>query len=212
MDITGAIPGHVVTDYGYHKGYNNNNCDNRIDTDTILRGLSDIRMEQKQSEADLLSQMAADAAVIAKDFNDTTFRLHENIRNVADQILVSSNLTQAQVASTAALTQAQIAASTAATNALIAEKSAVALLAGEKQTATILAALSATELRQLQDQLNETRSHRDRYHSEVNFGNQLSVVQSQINKLDQIQRSTNQAINFGSGKIGEQTSTSNQVR
>jgi len=219
MDITGAIPGHVGTDYGYHRyGYNsgcNNGCNDRsnnVDHDTILRSLSDIRMEGKEIEAELLQTAAANTALLTKDITDSTFRLHENIRNVADQILVSSNLTQAQVASTAAMTQAQIAAAKASTDLLICEKSASQMLAGEKNTATILAALAATELRQLQDELNEARLERNRYHSEVNFGNQLNVVQSQINKLDQIQRSTNQAINFGSGKIGEQTSTSNQVR
>jgi hypothetical protein len=165
-------------------------------------------MENKEAECEILGQMASDAAVNAKNFNDTTFRLHENIRNVADQILVSSNLTQAQVAAQGAATAQQFAVSALAQ----ANNTSAILLAGEKQTASILAALSATELRQLQDELNETRLEKSRYHSEVNFGNQLSVVQSQINKLDQIQRSTNQAINFGSGTIGAQKSTSNQVR
>jgi phage shock protein A len=204
MDVTGAIPQVIMGDYGWrHGNYGNGYCNDssRIDTDTILRGLSDIRMEQKESEADLLKQMCADAAVNAKNFGDTTFRLHENIRNVADQILASSNLTQAQVA------QGFAAAALAAAN-----NTSAIVLAGEKQTAAILAALSATELRQVQDQLNESRLKVSSLHSDINFGNQLSVIKSQINSLDQIQRSTNQAINFGNGRTGEQSSTSNQVR
>jgi hypothetical protein len=188
MDVTGAIPTAMVNGYGYNHSYDNGG--NRIDHDTILRGISDVRMEQREAECDIVKALADSSAVIAKDHADSTFRLHENIRNVADQILVSSNLTQAQVAAAAAATA----------------------LATEKSTAAILAAISATELRQLQDELNETRLERNRYHGEVNFGNQIAILQSQLNSLDQIQRSTNQAINFGTGSISGQTSTSNQVR
>lgn len=186
MDVTGAIPTTMIPNYGWNHNDNSNN----VDHDTILRSLSDIRMEGKETEGVLLRTAAANAAVSAKETSDSTFRLHENIRNVADQILVSSNMTQAQVAAGNAVIQAQIAAS----------------------NASVLAAISATELRQLQDELNETRLERNRYHGEVNFGNQLSLIQSQINQLDQVQRSTNQAINFGTGTIGAQTTTSNQVR
>lgn len=196
MDVTGAIPSMVVGDYGW-----NHNGGNRVDHDTILRGISDIRMEQQKNESDILSSLAASDAVSAKDRADSTFRLHENIRNVADQILVSSTMTQANVASAAAASALASATNTAAI-----------LLAGEKQTASVLAALASTELRQLQDELNETRLERNRYHGEVNFGNQLAIIQSQINSLDQVQRSTNQAINFGTGTIGAQSTTSNQVR
>jgi hypothetical protein len=210
MDVTGAIPTAMVTDYGWRQG--NYDCGNRIDHDTILRGLSDIRMEAKETEADirmetketeavLLRTAAANAAVIAKDSCDSTYRLHNSIHHVGDQVLASANLTQSLVASTSCATQAAIAAASSA-----------ALLAGERQTAAILAALSATELRQVQDKLNETRLECSGYKSHINFGDQFSAIQSQIYKLDQIQRSTNQAINFGSGRIGEQTSTSNQVR
>lgn len=200
MDVMGAIPTTVVGGYDWRHG-NYNGDSSRIDTDTILRGLSDIRMEQKESEASLLKEANYNAAVAAKDRADSTFRLHENIRNVADQILVSSTMTQADVAAAAAASALASATNTAAI-----------LLAGEKQTASILSALSATELRQLQDELNETRLERNRYHGEVNFGSQLAIIQSQINSLDQVQRSTNQAINFGTGTIGAQTSTQNQVR
>ncbi len=93
--------------------------------------------------------MSANASIAAKDNADSIFRLHDNIRNVADQILVSSNLTQAQVAAA----------------------SSAALLASEKNTAAILAALSAQEMRQLQNELNEARSEKTRYHAEINFGN-----------------------------------------
>lgn len=186
MDITG-IP---TTGHGCGYGYGYNDNGNRIDHNTILRGLSDMRMENKEAECGILKSIADSSAMAAKDRADSTFRLHENIRNVADQILVSSNLTQAQVAQAAA----------------------AQALATEKSTATILAAISASELRQLQDELNETRLERSRYHSEVNFGNQFAILQSQLNSLDQVQRSTNQAINFGNGGIGPQTSTNNQVR
>lgn len=201
MDVTGAIPQVVMGDYGWRNGNYHGVDSNRIDTDTILRGLSDIRMEQKESEASLLKEANYNAAVSAKDRADSTFRLHENIRNVADQILVSSTMTQADVASAAAASALASATNTAAI-----------LLAGEKQTASILAAFAATELRQLQDELNESRLKASSLHNDINFGKQLNVIQSQINSLDQIQRSTNQAINFGTGTIGAQTSTSNQVR
>jgi len=203
MDVTGAIPSPFAVGYGWGHGNDYRKCDsgNRVDHDTILRSLSDIRMEGKESEGVILRTAAANAAVAAKDNCDTLFRLHDNIRTVADQILQSTALTQAQVAAGNALTQAKIA-----------EASCAQLMAGERNTASILAAMSATELRQLQDELNETRLQKHRYHSEVNFGNQVAVIQSQINQLDQIQRSTNQAINFGNGGIGPQTSTQNQVR
>lgn len=157
MDVTGAIP--TGMPYGYGFGANN------TDTDAILRSISDARMETKESEAVILR-------TISKEVSDSTFRLHENIRNVADQILVSSNLTQAQLASS--------------TSAL--------LLAGERQTATILASLQATEMRQLQDELNEARHERSRYQSQV--------------------QALNTAINFGSGSTGALTSTAtnNTVR
>lgn len=195
MDVTGAIPG-VVYPYTHP-----NNLDVNKDNDVVLRSLSDIRMEGKESEASLLKQMGLDSAMRAKESADSTFRLHDNIRNTTDAILTASALTQAQVASTASITQAAIAAASSA-----------ALIAGERQTASILAAMSSTELRQLQDELNETRLERNRYHGEVNFGNQINQIQSQLNSLDQVQRSTNQAINFGTGNIAPQTSTSNQVR
>lgn len=185
MDVTGAIPTMINPyDYGYRHDSSNN-----VDHDTILRSLSDIRMEGKESEGILLSTLAANAAVIAKESSDSTFRLHENIRNVADAILTSSNLTQAQIASA----------------------SSAALLAGERQTATVLAALSATEMRQLQDELNSTRLERSRYQFDADFGDKLVGIQNQLNKFEQIQRSTNQAINFGTGTIGAQSTTSNQV-
>lgn len=199
MDVTGAIPQVVLGDYGWRNG--NHGESGRIDTDTILRSLSDIRMEAKETEASLLKEAGYNASVAAKDRADSTFRLHENIRNVADQILVSSTMTQADIAAAAAASALASANNTASI-----------LLAGEKQTASILAALSSTELRQLQDELNQTRLERVRFQSEVNFGTQFSVLQSQINSLDQIQRSTNQAINFGSGSTGAQTTSSNQVR
>lgn len=159
MDVTGAIPG-VVNGYGYGFGNNNSNSD----VDAILRGIGDARMETKESEAVILR-------TISKEVSDSTFRLHENVRNVADQILVSSNLTQAQLA--------------ASTSAL--------LLAGERQTASILAAMQASELRQLQDELNETRHERSRYQGQV--------------------QALNTAINFGSGSTGALTSnaTNNSV-
>lgn len=158
MDVTGAIPTGMPF-HGY--GYSNNN---NSDVDAILRSISDARMETKESEAVILR-------TISKEVSDSTFRLHENIRNVADQILVSSNLTQSQLASS--------------TSAL--------LLAGERQTATILASLQATEMRQLQDELNETRLQRSRYEGQV--------------------QALNTAINFGSGSTGALTSnaTNNSV-
>jgi hypothetical protein len=197
MDVTGAIPSHILGGYGWGHGENGN----RADHNTILRGISDGRMENRQAECDILKSIADSSSMASKDRADGVFRLHENIRNVADQILQSTALTQAQVAAGNALTQSQIAAASCAS-----------LMAGEKNTAAILAAISATELRQLQDELNETRLERNRYHGEVNFGNQVAILQSQINSLDQYQRSTNQAINFGNGGIGPQTSTQNQVR
>lgn len=190
MDVTGAIPQMVMGDYGWKNN----------DQETH-RGLSDIRKEIQEAEGVLLRELSANAAVNAKEHSDSTFRLHENIRNVADQILVSSTMTQANVASAAAASALASATNTAAI-----------LLAQEKSTASVLAALAATELRQLQDELNETRLERNRYHGEVNFGNQIAILQSQLNSLDQVQRSTNQAINFGTGTIGAQTTTSNQVR
>lgn len=156
MDVTAVMP---VMMTGGHYGHNDNSF---TDTDAILRSVADARMETKESEAVILR-------TISKEVSDSTFRLHENIRNVADQIMISSNLTQAQLA---------------ASNSAL-------LLAGEKQTATILATLAATELRDLQNELNEVRSERSRY-------------QNQVSAL-------NQAINFGSGSIGAQTSTSNNV-
>lgn len=151
MDVTGAIPGMVTP--GYYNGSNNS-----ADIDAILRGIGDARMETKESEAVILR-------TISKEVSDSTFRLHENIRNVADQILVSSNLTQSQLA--------------ASTSAL--------LLAGERQTATILSSLQATEMRQLQDELNEARHERSRWQGQV--------------------QALNTAINFGSGSTGALTST-----
>lgn len=159
MDVTGAIPtGMPFGNYGLVSN-------DHTDADAILRSIADARMETKESEAVILR-------TISKEVSDSTFRLHENVRNVADQILVSSNLTQAQLASS--------------TSAL--------LLAGERQTATILAAMQATEMRQLQDELNETRLQRSRYEGQV--------------------QALNTAINFGSGSTGALTSTAtnNSVR
>lgn len=206
MDVTGAIPSHIVGDYGWrnHHGGSSNN----VDHDTILRSLSDIRMEAKEIEADLLQTAAANAAVVAKDFADTTFRLHENIRNAADMLLASSNLTQAQVAAQGAATADRFAVAALAA----ANNTSAIVLAGERQTATILAAMSATELRGVQDRLDDYRHRSHRHEAEISFGNRLSVFQSQLNDFAQDQRTTNQAINFGSGRIGPQNATQNQVR
>lgn len=195
MDVTGAIPSMVVSDYGWkHNGHDNGN---RIDHDTILRSLSDIRMEGKEAEATLLQAGAANAAVVAKQSADSLFRLHDNLRNVGDAILTSSNLTQAQIAAQGYATSIQF---------------ATAAVAAEKNTAAILAAMSATELRSVQDKLDEYRNRSHRYEQEISFGNRFSAFQSQLNDFAQEQRSTNQAINFGTGTIGAQSTTSNQVR
>lgn len=186
MDVTGAIPTAIYGNYDHNHSHRG-----------LADSLSDIRMEVRQTEADLLTQMASDAAVTAKDHADSTFRLHENIRNVGDAILTSSNLTQAQIAAQGAATANQF---------------AIAAVAAERHTSSILAALSATELRSVQDKLDEYRHRSYRHETEVSFGNRFSAFQSQLNDLAQDQRTTNQAINFGSGRIGPQSATQNQVR
>lgn len=155
-------------------------------TDNCCEQVADIRAEINAVGMAAEATAAANAAVVAKTNADDTFRLHDNIRNATDAVLTSSTLTQAQVASAAAQTAAQ--------------------------TSSVLTAISATAMRQLQDKLDELRLERSKLETDVSFGNQFSLIQSQLNHLEQAQRTTNQAINFGTGTIGAQSATQNQVR
>lgn len=169
---------------------------------------SDLKTAISQAYQSLNETLGRNAAVAAKDSADGVYRIHDNVRNATDAILTSASLTQAKVA------ESQFAAADRI-NTLKSEVSAqfaVLALQGEKNTSTILAAMSSTELRKVQDQLNEERERNERNYSEINFGKQFAVIQSQLNNLEQVQRSTNQAINFGTGAIGPQSSTQNQVR
>lgn len=202
MDVTGAIPTTVIN--------SNDSWQSQLS-----HQLADLRSEQKETESELKTTalqatieagnnfraldatMARNAAVAAKDSADAVFRLHDNIRNVTDAILTSSSLTQAAIASSNASTSAQF---------------ALVSVQAEKNKADILAALATNKYDALKDELDEMRDERNGYKASVNFGDKFANIQSQLNNLEQVQRSTNQAINFGTGAIGAQTTTSNQVR
>jgi len=158
---------------------------------------ADLKSAIFAAQTALENTLSRNAATAAKDSADVLYRLHDNMRNVGDSIITSSNLTQAKVA------ELQFS---------VASQFAIAALAAEKNKSEILAAVAATELRKVQDQLDEKREENEHYKASVSFGDKFAAIQSQLNSLDQIQRSTNQAINFGSGIVGPQSSTSNQVR
>lgn len=169
---------------------------------------SDLKTAITQAYQSLNDSVAKNAAVAAKDSADGVYRIHDNVRNATDAILTSASLTQAKIA------ESQFAAADRINSLKGAMDNQFAVLAlqGEKNTSAILAAMSSTELRKVQDQLDEARERNERNHSEISFGNKFAAIQSQLNNLEQVQRSTNQAINFGTGVIGPQTSTQNQVR
>lgn len=169
---------------------------------------SDLKTAISQAYQALNETLGRNAATAAKDAADGVYRIHDNVRNATDAILTSASLTQAKVA------ESQFAAADRINSLKSAMDASFAVLAvqGEKNTSAILAAMSATELRKVQDQLDESREVNERNHSEISFGNKFAAIQSQLNNLEQVQRSTNQAINFGTGAIGPQSSTQNQVR
>lgn len=169
---------------------------------------SDLKSAITSAYESLQDTLARNAAVAAKDAADIVYRLHDNIRNVGDNILISTAKTDAKVAESQFALSAQL----SSFKGEVANQFAAVALQGEKNTASILTAMSASELRKVQDQLDAEREKSERFRGEVNFGNKFSMIQSQLNDLQQVQHATNQAINFGTGVIGPQSATQNQVR
>lgn len=152
--------------------------------------------------------LSRNAAVAAKDAQDLLYRLHDNIRNVETDMLNQSGIIQRRIDDKSLHTDDRITSFERRNDAQLSHLS----LQAEKNKNEILAAMAASERRSIQDELNETRLKNERLQNSIVFGDKLNIIQSQLNSLDQVQRQTNQAINFGSGIIAPQTATANQVR
>lgn len=81
-----------------------------------------------------------------------------------------------------------------------------------KQTQVLLDRLAADKLDSKNDEILQLRERNRHFEQVLAFSNQLTSINSSISDLSQQQKLTNQSINFGTGAIGAQTATNNQVR
>lgn len=81
-----------------------------------------------------------------------------------------------------------------------------------KQTQVILGQLNADKLDSKNDEIAQLRERNRHFEQVLAFSNQLTAINSSLSDLSQQQKLTNQSINFGTGAIGAQSATNNQVR